>query len=1031
MRKRSGRSKFFTPGRSLTLLFIVLLITGVFTKHVFAIQPAEDPERGIYEGAQAEMETGVEEDAELPAGVLPSNSGIMTEDDQQEDRECLITLDAGANGFFTGESGESINRIVVKGIKGQYFSQILPELPVPESLVNERFTGWCFSGDEAAPGEWPGTMSGPLYGLLSESGETVLEQDCTLCAVWEDPFAGNGDQQGTEYDPGEDAGQEFDDTAGDTDEAQLQPESGIEGGIQGGTEGSTEGGIQGGTEGSIEGGIQGGTDEAQPLPEDGTEDPQFLPEGGTDGDPHVTGDGTEDGQSVTEDGEEEDPFHREDGPEDEQFPEDEHSGEEGPELQENEPGLSESDPENQETESDGTGQDRDPQEPETGGAEQDPELQETDPDGTGLTQEQEMTEEDILSGDLTGGDEAQTEENAAELPDGEGQERTQAEEAPAEAFSGEEQEQAQTGGTPAGDGSAAGGTQDRKDVIQEKGQETDKNEAVLPVEDVDEEAVSENAANAVASDLTQTEKAKTGQGKTGNTPTFAPVVRKKIGKAKITLSRSRYVYTGKAIKPGVTVVYGKTTLKKNRDYKIVYSANVSAGKATVKITGTGKFEGTAKKTFTITRAAQKLTLKAGAGRVSVGKTITVKAGGAKETRKYSFKSSNRAVAKVSSKGKITGVKVGTVKITASTSATRNYRAGSKTITVKVVPAAAKRLKAANRAGGIRLSWTRVAGANGYYLYRDGIRIATINKGSTVSYLDKKANKNGRQYTYKLVARASTGTSTLSRSVRIRRWIGVSLTNTSTARYCLEQRYVKRTLERSGRNHLAVIDPTGVSKSVISRAKDRGAIVYGYVNAGALENTRKYYNEFKDLRIAEYDGWDGEYWVDVTKTAWKNHLIDEAKKQKAAGVTGVYFDNVEIYYMVRNGFHGKHLYRDPPSQDSVYKALSEVIGKIENEVGIVVMPNCGDTFVRRFEKENPGVIVEVNVEGVLYEDFERNSHEEEKYLTDYLDWCSGRGMITRGIEYTTSSSGAEKAREYYRKHGWNSVYISRHKNLEGD
>ena len=136
-------------------------------------------------------------------------------------------------------------------------------------------------------------------------------------------------------------------------------------------------------------------------------------------------------------------------------------------------------------------------------------------------------------------------------------------------------------------------------------------------------------------------------------------------------------------------------------------------------------------------------------------------------------------------------------------------------------------------------------------------------------------------------------------------------------------------------------------------------------------------------------------------------------------------------MVEHGFHGEHLYRDPPSQESVYKALSEVIKKIENEVGILVMPNCGDTFVRRFEKDNPGVILEVNVEGVLYEDFDRKSSKEVRYLTSYLDWCAGRGMVTRGIEYTKSSSGAEKSREYYKKHGWTSVYISRHKDLEGD
>ena len=481
----------------------------------------------------------------------------------------------------------------------------------------------------------------------------------------------------------------------------------------------------------------------------------------------------------------------------------------------------------------------------------------------------------------------------------------------------------------------------------------------------------------------------------------------------------------------MTVVRGKTTLKKNRDYKVTFSANVSVGTATAKITGIKKYRGTVIKTFKINRAAQKLTLKASASRVSAGRTMTVKAGGARETKKYSFKSSNKAVAKISSTGKITGVKVGTAKIRVSTPATKNYKAGSKTITVKVVPTATKSLKASNQEGGIKLTWAKVAGANGYYLYRDGKRITTISKGSTVTWLDKKAGTKNKRYTYKIIAKASTGASTLSKSVGIRRVIKIKASSSATARYCLEQRYVSRTLTNSKKNNLAVIDPTGISTSLIAKAKNRGVVVYGYINAGALEKTRKYYSQFEHLRICEYDGWPGEYWVDVTSSSWKTHLIDEAKKQKAAGVTGVYFDNVEIYYMVKHGFHGEHLYRDPPSQESVYKALSEVIKKIENEVGILVMPNCGDTFVRRFEKDNPGVILEVNVEGVLYEDFDRKSSKEVRYLTSYLDWCAGRGMVTRGIEYTKSSSGAEESREYYKKHGWTSVYISRHKDLEGD
>ena len=989
MTKKCSKSKFFTPGRKLTLLLIVLLITGVFAEHVYALQPEGNPERGVYEGRLTDLRTGTAE-AELLTGAEASDSWIMPEENTEEDSECLITLDAGEGGYFTDEEGVRSRTVIVTGIKGQYFSRILSELPIPEAADNNHFAGWRLSEEEMSSGDLPGE--------ISDIGEAVLEQDCTLCAVWEKTSekisektsAGNGEQDETAEEPGDVSGEEFDTDNGSAEEGQIQFDDGAESEQLG--EQLSE---------------QFRPDEDQPV---------------TEGNP---GEGQPEAESTPGD------------PDDDQLQVEQSAGEEGPELQETGIAGTEQDPELQDPEADVTEQDPEPQETEGAGTEQDPEPQETEADVTEQDPEPQETEGAVTEQDPEQQEtEADVTEQDPELQETETDStnqdpETQPQETEADgAELTPEQEQAQTGETLAEDESAAiGGKQEGQETAQEKELKTDQKETALLAEDQEEEAVSEEAASAIASGLTPSEESKKQQESAGKAVAVDTVV--SIRKAKITLSRTSYTYTGKAIQPGVTVVRGKTTLKKNRDYKVTFSANVSVGTATAKITGIKKYRGTIIKTFKINRAAQKLTLKASTSRVSAGRTMTVKAGGARETKKYSFKSSNKAVAKISSTGKITGVKVGTAKIRVSTPATKNYKAGSKTITVKVVPTATKSLKASNQVGGIKLTWAKVAGANGYYLYRDGKRITTISKGSTVTWLDKKAGTKNKRYTYKIIAKASTGASTLSKSVGIRRVIKIKASSSTTARYCLEQRYVSRTLTNSKKNNLAVIDPTGISTSLIAKAKNRGVVVYGYINAGALEKTRKYYSQFEHLRICEYDGWPGEYWVDVTSSSWKTHLIDEAKKQKAAGVTGVYFDNVEIYYMVKHGFHGEHLYRDPPSQESVYKALSEVIKKIENEVGILVMPNCGDTFVRRFEKDNPGVILEVNVEGVLYEDFDRKSSEEVRYLTSYLDWCAGRGMVTRGIEYTKSSSGAEESREYYKKHGWTSVYISRHKDLEGD
>lgn len=73
---------------------------------------------------------------------------------------------------------------------------------------------------------------------------------------------------------------------------------------------------------------------------------------------------------------------------------------------------------------------------------------------------------------------------------------------------------------------------------------------------------------------------------------------KAISKAKVS-SIATQTYTGKAIKPSLTVKYGSKTLKSGTDYTVKYANNKNVGVATVTITGKGSYTGTVKKTFTI------------------------------------------------------------------------------------------------------------------------------------------------------------------------------------------------------------------------------------------------------------------------------------------------------------------------------------------------------------------------------------------------------------------------------------------------
>ena len=65
---------------------------------------------------------------------------------------------------------------------------------------------------------------------------------------------------------------------------------------------------------------------------------------------------------------------------------------------------------------------------------------------------------------------------------------------------------------------------------------------------------------------------------------------------------STVTYTGKAICPEPKVYYGSVLLKENTDYTVAYTDNISAGTATVIITGIGDYIGKKQLSFTIRKA---------------------------------------------------------------------------------------------------------------------------------------------------------------------------------------------------------------------------------------------------------------------------------------------------------------------------------------------------------------------------------------------------------------------------------------------
>lgn len=127
-----------------------------------------------------------------------------------------------------------------------------------------------------------------------------------------------------------------------------------------------------------------------------------------------------------------------------------------------------------------------------------------------------------------------------------------------------------------------------------------------------------------------------------------------IDKAKVTAPAQ--AYTGKALKPEVTVKLGKAALTAGTDYKVSYKNNKKVGRATVTVKGIGDYAGTATGTFAINpKAVSGLKLTAGKKQLTVSWKKSAGVGGYQ--LQYGLKKSAAGAKKVTVKKAATVKKV--------------------------------------------------------------------------------------------------------------------------------------------------------------------------------------------------------------------------------------------------------------------------------------------------------------------------------------------------------------------------------------
>ncbi|MGN1418722.1 MAG: hypothetical protein ACI4W6_05285, partial [Acutalibacteraceae bacterium] len=234
-------------------------------------------------------------------------------------------------------------------------------------------------------------------------------------------------------------------------------------------------------------------------------------------------------------------------------------------------------------------------------------------------------------------------------------------------------------------------------------------------------------------------------------------------------SIANQVYTGKEIKPSVTVKNGSVTLVKDTDYTVSYKNNINQGTATVTITGKGNYTGSKSVTFRI--IPKVMTAKAASDGYNKIKISWSKQSGVTGYAVYRATSKNGEYARIAtvksasttsfvdtvSTGKTYYYKVRAYKTISDANYYGDYSA---IVSAKAVPNAPSAKAASNGYNKIKISWNKQSGVTGYAVYRSTSKtgtyskVATVKGASSVSFVDSVST--GKTYYYKVRAYKTVG-----------------------------------------------------------------------------------------------------------------------------------------------------------------------------------------------------------------------------------------------------------------------------------
>lgn len=211
--------------------------------------------------------------------------------------------------------------------------------------------------------------------------------------------------------------------------------------------------------------------------------------------------------------------------------------------------------------------------------------------------------------------------------------------------------------------------------------------------------------------------------------------------------------------------------------------------------------------------------------------------------------------------------------------------------------------------------------------------------------------------------------------------------------------------------IVVIDAQYFDSDEINDFKNDGHKVFSYINVGALEDFRDYYDDYCDIGLGNYEHWDEEIWMDVSNRQWQEFVLEDlAPELMNKGIDGFFVDNCDVYYQY-------------PTED-ILNGLGTIMEGLV-DTGLEVIINGGDAFLDAYcEYGNwDDVITGINQETVFSkitwdgDVFEKASKEDREYFCDYIERYGEKGADIYLLEYTTDKKVIRQIDDYCKENGF--------------